>query len=124
MIGIPPNSGATKQLPQFKSGGRGERTRSQETDYVCFESTLGTILVTKSFQNPFKMEPIPLTIEFGKPFWSRGHPGSIPGVSWGEVGGSRDPFWDGSGLPKSSKIQKKSRQKTMRFENSFCKVLI
>ena len=84
---------------------------SQEADLYV----LGTILVSKSSQNPPKIEPKPSNIEFVKPFWLRVRPGGVPGVSWGGLGASRDSFWDDFGFPNSSKIDEKSTSKNDAF---------
>jgi hypothetical protein len=87
---IPPRPLGDLRLGGRGLGERGESMRSQETDFVCFGSPLGTILVSKSFQNPSQMEPKPPKIEFGKPFWLRVRPEAVLGVSWGGLGASRD----------------------------------
>ena len=89
--------------------------RSQEADFVCFGSTVGSILVSKFSPNPPKMDAKPPKIEFGKPFWVRVRPGGVPGVSWGGLGGSRDSFWGDFGLPNSSKINAKLSLKNDAF---------
>ena len=68
--------------------------RSQEADFVCFRTTLRSMLVPKSFQNPPQIEPKTSKIEFGKPFWLRARSGGARGVPWGELGVSRASFWD------------------------------
>ena len=89
--------------------------RSQEADFVRFGSTLGSILVPKSFENRSQMEPKLPKTEFWKPFWLQVCSGGAPGVPWGELGVSRASFWDGFGLPNSSQINEKSTSKNDAF---------
>ena len=92
---------------------------AQFEDFACFGSTLGSILVPKSFQNPSEVEPKPSKMEFGKAFRLRARPGGELGVSRGELGASRDSFWDDLGWQNAFQIHEKSSWKNEAFWEAF-----
>ena len=93
---------------------------SPEADFVCVGSTLGSVLVPKSFQNRSPMGLQPPKIEFGKPFWLQACPGSVPWVP-GETWGCPGPlFGTVFGLPNPSKIGEKLTSKNDSLSETFC----